>query len=165
MKSRGMVEAALFSSTHPLSVSEISERTGLGKDAVKKAIDDLRKNYEKESAIEIGRIGQSYLMKVREEYADEVLEFAEPQIDHAVLKTASLIAYHQPILQSDLKTLVGNRVYDHVKFLKKQGLVIARRRGSSYELVTSGAFSEYFGLPSSNREIVKKVMAERIGLQ
>ena len=165
MKSRGMVEAALFSSTHPLSVSDISERTGLGKEVVRKALTELRKSYGKGSAIEISRIGQSYLMKVKEEYADEVLEFAEPQIDHAVLKTASLIAYHQPILQSDLKTLVGNRVYDHVKFLKDQGLIVARRRGPTYELVTSGAFSEYFGLPSSNREMVKKVMAERIGLQ
>jgi chromosome segregation and condensation protein ScpB len=68
-------------------------------------------------------------------------------------------------MQSDLKILVGGKVYNHVKALRDLGLIITRRKGPTYELVTSGEFSEYFGLPSSNREIVKKVMAERIGIQ
>ncbi|MFQ6127707.1 MAG: SMC-Scp complex subunit ScpB [Thermoplasmata archaeon] len=166
MKARGIVEAALFSSSQPLRITEIAERTGLGKDVIRKALNQLRKTYNKtESAIEISRIGQSYIMKVKEEYSDEVLEFSEPQIAHDVLKTASLIAYHQPIRQSDLKTLVGSKVYNHVKILRDMGLVITRRKGLTYEIVTSGAFSEYFGLPSSNREIVKKVVAERIGIE
>ena len=166
MKAEGVVEAALFSSSHPLRIAEISERTGLGKEAIRKALDSLRRRYNNgESALKIGRIGQSYIMRVKEEYADEVLEFTDVQIDRDVLKTASLIAYHQPIMQSDLKILVGGKVYGHVKELRDLGLVVTRRKGSSYELVTSGTFSEYFGLPSSNREIVKKVMAERIGIQ
>jgi segregation and condensation protein B len=166
LRARGIVEAALFSSSQPLRTAEIAERTGLGKDIVRKALTELRKKYNgSESAIEISRIGQSYIMKVKAEYSDEVLEFSDPQIPHDVLKTASLIAYHQPIRQSDLRTLVGGRVYDHVKTLKDLGLIITRRKGPTYELVTSGTFSEYFGLPSSNREIVKKVMAERIGVQ
>jgi len=166
LKVKGVVEAALFSSSHPLRIAEISDRTGLSKDVVKKALGDLRGRYNRgESAIEISRIGQSYIMKVKEEYSDEALEFSDAQIDHDVLKTASLIAYHQPIMQSDLKILVGGKVYNHVKALRDLGLVITRRKGPTYELVTSGAFSEYIGLPSSNREIVKKVMAERIGIQ
>lgn len=166
MKARGIVEAALFSSSQPLRTSEIADRTGLSKDVVRKSLIDLKRKYnEGEGAIEISRIGQSYIMKVKSEYSDEVLEFSDPQIPHDVLKTASLIAYHQPIRQSELRTLVGGRVYDHVQTLKDLGLVIARRKGSTYELVTSGTFSEYFGLPSSNREMVKKAMAERIGVQ
>jgi len=166
LRAKGVVEAALFSSSHPLRIAEISDRTGLSKDVVRRSLDDLRRKYNRgESAIEISRIGQSYIMKVKEEYSDEVLEFSESHIGRDVLKTASLIAYHQPIMQSDLKILVGGKVYDHVKALRDLGLIITRRRGPTYELVTSGAFSEYFGLPSSNREIVKKVMAERIGIQ
>jgi segregation and condensation protein B len=166
MKAEGVVEAALFSSSQPLRIAEISERTGLGKGSVRKALEALRKRFNKgESALEIGRIGQSYVMRVKGEYTDEVLEFSDAQIDRDVLKTASLIAYHQPIMQSDLKILVGGKVYNHVKELRDLGLVVTRRRGPTYELVTSGTFSEYFGLPSSNREIVKKVMAERIGIQ
>ncbi|MFQ6106368.1 MAG: SMC-Scp complex subunit ScpB [Thermoplasmata archaeon] len=166
MKAEGIVEAALFSSPQPLRIAEIEERTGLGMDAIRKAISNLRRRYNKgEGAIEIARIGQSYVMKVKEEYSDEVLEFSEPQIARDVLKTASLIAYHQPIRQSDLKTLVGSKVYDHVKVLRDMGLIIARRKGPTLELVTSGTFSEYFGLPSSNREIVKRIMAERIGIR
>ncbi|MFQ5909920.1 MAG: SMC-Scp complex subunit ScpB [Thermoplasmata archaeon] len=166
MRARGIVEAALFSSSQPLRIAEIEERTGLAKDTIRRALKDLRERFDNsESAIEISRIGQGYIMKIKEEYSDEVLEFSEPQIAQDVLKTASLIAYHQPIRQSDLKTLVGNRVYDHVKILRELGLIITRRKGTTYELVTSGAFSEYFGLPSSNREIVKKVIAKRIGIQ
>jgi segregation and condensation protein B len=166
VKAEGVVEAALFSSSQPIRIAEISERTGLSKDTVRKALETLKKRYNKgESALEVGRIGQSYIMRVKEEYSDEVLEFSDSQIDRDVLKTASLIAYHQPIMQSDLKILVGGKVYGHVKELRDKGLVVTRRKGPTYELVTSGTFSEYFGLPSSNREIVKKVMAERIGIQ
>mgnify|MGYP001237356887 FL=1 len=75
------------------------------------------------------------------------------EISPEVLKTASIIAYNQPILQSDLVKLLGSGVYDRVRTLRQMGLVTGRHVGQSLLLSTTREFSERFGLGTKKEEI------------
>jgi len=79
-----------------------------------------------------------------------------------VLKTASLIAYYQPVLQSKMYDLVGNKIYEHVKVLEELGLVKAKPKKKSIELTTTKKFIETFGIDARSREEVKAWLEDRI---
>ena len=55
-----------------------------------------------------------------------------------------MIAYRQPILQSDLIEIRGGGAYAHVEELVKRDLVARYRSGRSYLLQTTPEFSRYF---------------------
>lgn len=103
-------------------------------------------------------------MQIRQEYTERARTFAPPEIDRDLLKTAALIAYHQPILQSDLFDMIGEKVYEHTKALEDLKLISRKPSGRSLELTTTRYFAEFFGLKSTNREGIRKIMAERAGI-
>jgi segregation and condensation protein B len=80
---------------------------------------------------------------------------ADLKIPKDVLKTASLIAYYQPVMQSKMFDLVGNRIYDDVKRLMNLGLVKAKPKRKSIELTTTKRFIETFGIDARSRQEVK----------
>lgn len=161
-----VVEAALFSAGKSLSVEEIAENAGLDKRKVLPALKALQERYaHTATALEIGRAGDKWSMQVRTAYAERTTRLAPMEIPIKLLKTLALIAYHQPILQSDLQELVGAKVYDHVRELQERGLIRKRAHERSFHLVTSDRFPEYFGIPASDREGIKHFLAEKVGLQ
>jgi len=94
-------------------------------------------------------------MQVKKDYKDYAWRLSEMEIPKDVLKTASLIAYYQPVLQSKLFDLIGNKVYEHVKSLEDLGLVRTKPRKNSYELTTTKKFIETFGIDARSRAEVK----------
>ena len=80
------------------------------------------------------------------------------------MKTAALIAYHQPILQSDLFDMIGAKVYEHTKALEELGLISRKPSGRSLSLATTRYFAEFFGLKSTDREGIRKLMAQKAGV-
>lgn len=161
-----VVEAALFSAGKPLAVDEIAENTGLDRREVPKLLQALKKRYDEiHSSLEIGKAGDKWAMQVRTSYAEKTTRLAPMEIPAKLLKTLALIAYHQPVLQSDLKEMVGDKVYDHIRELKEAGLVKKRVHERSYLIVTSERFPEYFGIPAADREGIKTYLAEKVGLQ
>lgn len=161
-----VVEAALFSAGKPLAVEEIAENTGLDRKKTEKALKDLQARYAAQaSALEVGRAGVKWSMQVRTAYAEKTTRLAPMEIPLKLLKTLALIAYHQPILQSDLKAMVGEKVYDHIRELKDVGLVKKRIHERSFLLVTSERFPDYFGIPAADRDGIKHYLAEKVGLQ
>jgi segregation and condensation protein B len=164
MSERGVVEAALFSAGKPLAVDEIAGTTGLPADAVRPALAALAQGYEEAgSSIEVLRIGEKWTMQIRASYGENAHAFIPPELPKDLLKTSALIAYHQPVKQSDLVRMVGSKAYEHVKALTDHGLITTRPTGQTLELRTSASFPEFFGLPASDREEMKRLLAERIG--
>lgn len=164
-KIRFTVEAALFSAGRPISVEEIQERTGLRKQETEKALKELSKDYkERDTALEVGKAGTKWAMQVRSRASDDAAKFAPMEIPKKVLKTLALIAYHQPMKQSDLKDMIGSKVYDHVGELKERGLIKTRRDGITKIITTTAAFPEYFGLEAADQYEVRTKMAELVGL-
>lgn len=156
------MEAALFSASRPLRVVEIAANTGLTPQAVRKAIKTLIREYdERGSAIEIGKVGPAYDMRVREAFRKHAIPFAEREVPEDALKTAALVAYHQPVLQSELVKMLGTGVYDHVRILRSMGLIRAQKVGHTFRLTTTRRFCEYFGIESTKREDIRRWIESR----
>lgn len=159
------VEAALFSSGSPVGVDDLAETTGRSPADVRDALQDLREDYaDRTTALEVAPAGEKWTMQVETGYAEQVRDLAPMEVPDKVLKTLALVAYHQPILQSDLQTMVGSKVYDHVRELSNLGLVRKRRHERTYELRTTDKFPEYFGLDTTDPEEIRRSLAEAVGL-
>ena len=165
MNERAIVEAALFSAGQALTAEDLGRTTRLEPEKIREHLRALAREYTKrDSAIEVAQIGTKWTMQIRSEFAERTRSFAPPEIDRDLLKTAALIAYHQPILQSDLLNMIGSKVYEHTKALEDLGLVNRKPSGRSLALTTTRYFAEFFGLKSTDREGIRKLMAQKAGV-
>jgi segregation and condensation protein B len=165
MNERAIVEAALYSAGRALTVDELARTTRLDPETIREHLRALAREYTKrESAIEVTQIGTKWTMQIRSEYTERARTFAPPEIDRDLLKTAALIAYHQPILQSDLFDMIGAKVYEHTKALEELGLISRKPSGRSFSLATTRYFAEFFGLKSTDRDGIRKIMAQKAGV-
>jgi segregation and condensation protein B len=129
---------------------------------IRKALKKLQQEYDdRGSAIEVAKTGMGFSLIVREEYRPFGRQFAPKEVPDEVLRTAAMVAYHQPILQSDLAKSLGSRVYDDVRTLHQLGLVSAKKKGQTFELATTKRFCEYFGIEGTSKNAVKRWMEER----
>lgn len=165
-EARLLVEGLLFSAGKPLRIVDIEEATGLDRRTVRGALRKLGSDYRRRStALEVTRVGDRWTMQVRSELTAPVRTVAPPEVPSRLLRTLALIAYHQPLLQSDLQEMMGPKVYDHVRELEGLGLVNAARAGSTKRLTTTQRFPEYFGIGSAKREEIKRFLADRVGIE
>jgi len=61
--------------------------------------------------------------------------------------------YHEPIKQSDIVKIIGNRTYEYTKELERRGFIKWEKQGRTKVLRLTPAFDEYFGVP---REKIKE---------
>jgi segregation and condensation protein B len=161
---RQIVEAALFVSTDPISLKKLEEISGAKSGEIKRMIKELQESYEaRESAVEIRRIGKDlYLMQAREIFAAPLLELVKPTVSQEVLKTLSLIALKQPIMQAEVVKSRGPVTYVHVKELLAKDFITAHPTGRTKILHTTQKFADYFGF-SPDLEELKKEIARQLG--
>ncbi|KAA0002225.1 MAG: SMC-Scp complex subunit ScpB [Thermoplasmata archaeon] len=157
MKVERIIEAILFAASRPLALDEIAEAMKMDRKEVKKAIEKLKKFYE-DSAIEIAEVNEKYVMEVKAEYVEYAKKFAPVELKKSLIKTLSLIAYHQPIKQSDLKKMIGSNVYEYVRELKKKGFINTKKEGRTKMITTTQYFYDYFGIDKKDKEAIKKMM-------
>ena len=156
MDVKGAVEAALYSSSENLSVSDIAAKTGFAVEEVRTAVMDLRREYEeRDSAIQIARIGTEYRMMLRPEYSEMTGTFGKAELSQGALRTLTTIAYYQPVLQSELLKLRGPRIYDDVHALVEADFISKKKAGNTWELTTTKKFAEYFGIGSTRISDIK----------
>jgi segregation and condensation protein B len=164
VKSERVVEAELFSAAKPVTVTDLQTASGLDARTIRTALKKLMDEYnDSERAVEIAKMGPRYAMQVKKEFREPAARLANLKIPKDVLKTASLIGYYQPVLQSKMFDLVGNRIYDDVKQLIDLGLVKAKPKRKSVELTTTKKFIETFGIDARSRQEVKAWLEEQLG--
>ena len=161
---RQLVEAALFVSTDPISIKKLEEISGARSGEIKRMIKELQESYEaRESAVEIRKIGRDlFIMQAREVFAAPLLELVKPTVSQEVLKTLSLIALKQPIMQAEVVKSRGPVTYQHVKELLRKEFITAHPTGRTKILHTTRKFADYFGF-SPNLEELKKEIAKQLG--
>jgi segregation and condensation protein B len=136
-------------------------KAGVKKRQIAPAVAALAQEYEP-SAIEIVDMGGTYVMQLKNTYADRVKRFAPMELSESVLRTLAIIAYHQPVLQSALKQMVGSSVYDHVRELREKGFIKAKKEGRTKNITVTPYFYDYFGFGKKDREKIKEVLYEKI---
>ena len=163
MKSERIVEAALFSAARPVTVTDLKDASGLDARTIRSALKNLMDEYNgSDRAIEIAKMGPRYAMQVKKDYSSSAAKLAELEVPKDVLKTASLIAYYQPVLQSKLSDLLGSKIYSHVRTLEELGLIRRKPRKNSLELTTTKKFIETFGIDARSRREVKAWIEEEL---
>lgn len=162
---RDVVEAALFSAGDPVEADQIAEATGIDADDVRDALEDLVETYgERATALEVARAGRKYTMQIRSDLTEQTRRLAPQEIPRHLLRTLALIAYHQPIKQSDMVDMIGSKTYDHVGQLEELGMIRAEPHKLTKKLTTTDAFAEYFGIDATDREGIRSWLEQKVGL-
>ncbi len=157
------VEAVLFHSSDPVSVKELAKSLRRRVEEINAAVEELINEYTgRNSALEVVKIGEKVVMRVKPEYMKYVENLVERYLDRGTLRTLAVIAAKQPITLSKLAKIRGNKCYNHVKKLKELGFVKAEKvEGKrSAVLTTTKDFATYFGLKSNDPEEVKRAIRE-----
>jgi len=166
IKEKRLVESVLFSASNPISIREIKESTGLSSQKVKKTIDELIEDYnvtrKNETSMEVIKAGDKFAMQVKKRYAEQTIMVQNPEIEDHLLKTLTLIAFHQPIKQSNLRRMIGVKAYDHVDELSGLKLINAKHHGSTEMLTTTKLFPEYFGINSTNPDEIRDFLVKKV---
>ncbi len=163
MTKLGDLEAVLFASGRPLTEDELARLLGVNEKEIAKLADRLREELEKMgSCLRVVTSEDTYALRLKDDYLEIAEKVTKPTMDRDLLKTASLIGYYQPILQSDLKNMVGSKAYEHVSQLMEMGLIAREKEGRSFALRTTKEFSTYFGIESSDPKKVKEWLSSRM---
>ncbi len=170
IKEKRLVESVLFSVSKPISIKEIKEATNLSPKKISETLEELIEDYnvtrKNETSMEVIRAGDKYAMQVKEKYTEQSMMVSDHDIEDHLLKTLSLIAFHQPLKQSNLRRMIGTKTYDHVDELTELKLINAKKYRSTEMLTTTKRFPEYFGInsakPKEIRDFLLKKTAENI---
>lgn len=144
-----ILEAILFGAGRSMTVGEIAFAAQEDEDLVEGALSTLRATLSRRrsGALQVSEVSGRWIMEVKPSLSDRMPGGVRPDIPQRLMPTAALIAYHQPMSQSTLVGMLGQRAYDHVRELSAMGLISRRRDGLTRRLMTTRRFAEYFGAP------------------
>lgn len=147
VENRRKVEAALFIAGRFMSIQELVALTDVNPILLKRLLEELSEKY-RDSGIEVVHKNGLWKMDVSQQYVDYVNKLAtgSSEFSKAEQETLAIIAYKQPMKQSVLVKIRGNKAYDHIKKYASMGLIHKKRSGHTWELNLSDAFFEYFSL-------------------
>ncbi len=154
------LEAALYASDRPLSLEELKESVGTTSETyVRELLEELRDKYDENSSLELQETNEDmYTVQLKDEFFSRVEELVpKTKINRGAMKTLAVIAYKQPIKQSDLAEIRGGRVYKYVKKLQELGFVEAEPMGRTKVLRTTEKFAGYFGFEDQVDKIREKL--------
>lgn len=161
-----LVESVLFSASKPVSINEIKEATDLTPNKIKKTMEELIEDYnvnrKDETSMEVVKAGDKFAMQVKKKFVDQSIMIAKPEIENYLLKTLTLIAFHQPLKQSNLRRMIGTKAYEHVDELATMKLIHAKKHGTTEMLTTTKLFPEYFGIDSINPEEIRDFLIKKV---
>jgi segregation and condensation protein B len=147
------VEAALFIAGKFMSIQELVALTDVNPILLKKILEDLSDSY-KEAGIEIVNKNNLWKMDVAADYTWMVNRLAggSSEFTKAEQETLALIAYKQPMKQSVVVKIRGNKAYEHIKNFVERGLINKKKMGHTAELTLNESFFDYFNSNSDVEE-------------
>ncbi len=147
------IEASLFIAGRYLSLKDLITLTDINPILLKELLERLVEKYESDNtAITIVKKQDSWKMDVKSEYTSFINKLAtgSAEFTKAEQETLAIIAYKQPVKQSVVVKIRGNKAYDHIRNFIKLGLVKAKKAGHTKELNLSEEFYDYFHIRKSN---------------
>lgn len=142
-----MLEAVLFTTAEPLSIEKLMKLMRTSKERIEQMLTVLRERYARqEYGITLSEIG-GFRLVVKPEFIEKVSDLTpHADLSRGLLRVLAIIAYHEPIKQSDIVKVIGNRTYEYVKELEERGLVKVEKKSRTKMLSTTPHFEDYFGV-------------------
>ncbi|WP_371186218.1 SMC-Scp complex subunit ScpB [Thalassotalea maritima] len=156
---KGIIEAMLFVSAVPLSLTTLQETLDdtqkLSKNRLIAILQQLQNDYDRR-AIELVEVASGYRFQARQQYSDYIaLLFKEkaPKYSRALLETLALIAYRQPITRGEIEDIRGVSVSSYIirTLQERDWIRIVGHKdvpGRPALLATTKEFLDYFSLSS-----------------
>ena len=151
-----LLEAALFSAAHPLSMSDLKR---LVRDAsateIRTALDELRDHYaHQDHGVELVEVADGFQLMTRPEHAEAIAEARivnrPRKLSRAALETLAVIAYRQPVSRAEIEDVRGVSADGVLRMLLDRDFieVAGRADGMGRPLLygTTPAFLELLGL-------------------
>ncbi|WP_421703859.1 SMC-Scp complex subunit ScpB [Aliiroseovarius sp.] len=149
-----MVEAILFASAEPVSVSDMEARMPHGSDPAE-ALVHLRKRYEGRG-VNLVRVGDAWAMRTASDlgYLMQKETVETRKLSRAAIETLAIIAYHQPVTRAEIEEIRGVSVSRGTidQLIEMEWIRFGRRRmtpGRPVTFVVTPDFLDHFGLESA----------------
>ena len=159
---KNQVEAVLFAVGKKMSLEEISKIIGIHTiDMLQEKLLELQRDYdERNSPLMLTEEEKGvWKLTTREKYLNMVRNIVpETELSKTMMETLAVIAWKQPITQSEVIHIRTNKAYDHVKELQEMDFLVKERYGRTYLLKLTPKFYNYFDL--SGVEDAKELFKE-----
>lgn len=149
-----MVEAILFATADPVSVTELVGRMPHGCDPAE-ALARLRKRYEGRG-VNIVKVGDAWAIRTAPDLGflmqKETVETRK--LSRAAIETLAIVAYHQPVTRAEIEEIRGVSVSRGTidQLIELEWIRFGRRRmtpGRPVTFVVTQNFLDHFGLESA----------------
>lgn len=159
---RSAIEAALYMCNDPVSVEGLAKMFKADVVEVRAVLEELKKELEGERhGIHLIETPGGFHISVKPHLAPLVRSLTPYQdLGRGLLRVLAMIAYKQPITQSEVVKVIGNRAYEYVKRLEEKGLVKTVKSSRTKALIATKEFANYFGLESP--EDIKKFFKDMV---
>jgi segregation and condensation protein B len=169
-KLENIIEAILFVSGNGLSVAELTERLGLQKSEINRALASLKLKYGGVSGIRLLTFGGKIQFGTNPDYADSVAGILSPiqerELSTAALETIAIVAYRQPVTRLEIEEIRGVNCDYTVQVLLKHNLieVVGRKEAVGKPLLfgTTEAFLKRFQISDLSELPDYEELLERI---
>lgn len=160
------VEALLFASNTYLDVEIISKYTDLTIKNTRKALKLLEKELEsRKSPVVLINENNTFKLSVHKEYAHIVHRVvSETELTKSLIETLAVIAWGNPILQSEIVKYRHNKAYEHLSELEEKGFITRQDQGRSKIVRLTQKFYDYFDVPKKSSNL-KDLMPDDVASQ
>lgn len=148
----------MFASGEPMDIEKIASACEMDKEEALRIIERLNDRYKEQgSAFEIGKLGESFQMMTRAEYARYIKAAAETRkqapLTQAALEVLAIVAYNQPVTRGFIDQVRGVDSSGVVKSLTERNLLEEHGRlndvpGRPIAYRTTENFLRCFGMSS-----------------
>ncbi len=155
------VEAALFVSGKFMTLKELVALTDVNPLILRDILRTLEEKH-KGSGIEVIHREDFWKMDVHPDFVYMVNRLAtgDSEFTKAEQQTLAIIAHKQPMKQSILIKIRGNKAYDHVAKFVSMGLILKKKVGHTAEISLSESFYNYFSVGNLDDEQNKFPLAD-----
>ncbi|KUJ82062.1 SMC-Scp complex subunit ScpB [Ruegeria profundi] len=149
-----MVEAVLFASAEPVTITDLEARMPHGSDAAQ-AVEILQKRYEGRG-VRVTRVGEAWAIRTAPDLGflmqKETVETRK--LSRAAIETLAIVAYHQPCTRAEIEEIRGVSVSRGTidQLLEMEWIRLGRRRmtpGRPVTFVVTPQFLDHFGLENA----------------
>ena len=164
MTNQKKVEAVLFAVGKEITSERIANLCSLEIKEVNKVMKALTKDYEQsDNALKIEARDNGWKLTVQDKYVPLVSNLVSSlELEKPLMDTLAVVAWKDPIVQSEIIKLRGSGAYDHMRELVEMGFIAKEKFGRTYKVKLSQKFFSYFDLPSeeAKQAFLKEVPAE-----
>lgn len=163
---KSQVEALLFSSGRKMPLAELHVHVAqTTKEELLDALLALQKDYTaRNSSLMLVQEGDLWKLTVHEKYMDLVRKITpHTELTKTVMETLAVVAWKQPITQSEVIRIRTNKAYEHIDELEKMGFVFKEKYGRTFLLKLTQKFFDYFDLRDAQaaRDLFKHIRDQK----